>query len=233
MPHSNETQWARASKIQRLLVPKIDTRLKTDGDTPFRKLLEQFAHLFADPEDFIDKIDVIDAATDKLIDLCEYLDKLPFAIFVSEQCLVAERAGVRTAPSKLHLCSQLEMVRTIAGKDVMQVTMPFGQGSPCNREQSQPACQRRPAPSIREKAPVALSRQQQPATISHGKLASWGRVWSGSPRKTTSAPVFSRVARGVTDPVRTDCHDSAFAFQCGDPLARHTKLRLGATPEQI
>ena len=43
------------------------------------------------------------------------------------------------------------------------------------------------------------SFQQQPSIADHGVEASWGRVWSGSPRRATSQFNFLSVAEGVAE----------------------------------
>src|ERR1700760_3013794 len=82
---------------------------------------QQPADLLAHPKNLIDKVDVIDASRYQLVDLCEHGRELTFAVFIAEQRLVTERAGIRTAPGELHFCAQPQVISSIARKDMVHV----------------------------------------------------------------------------------------------------------------
>ena len=105
------------------LVPEIDAGLEADGDGALGELFEQSFDLPADAEDFVDEVDVVDAAGDELVDLVEDGGKIAFAVLVAEQGLVAEGAGPGTATGELDFGAKAEMVGAIAGKDVVLVAV--------------------------------------------------------------------------------------------------------------
>src|SRR5579884_3514476 len=86
-----------AEQVERLLVPQVNARLEADLEIAFRDPFQQAQHIFADAEDLVDEVHVIDAARHQLIDLRQESLNIALAKLVPEERLVAESARPRTA----------------------------------------------------------------------------------------------------------------------------------------
>src|SRR5215472_4532953 len=110
-----------AQQLQRFLVPEIDAGLTTDLYRTFCNLLQQAADVCANSENFVDEINVADAAGDQRIHFPEHGIHAALAKFIAEQRLVAEGAGPGTAAGKLQFGAQ----SAVTGKDVVAMPVSF------------------------------------------------------------------------------------------------------------
>src|SRR3954468_14140433 len=79
-----------AQQLEGLFVPEIDATLKAYGQRAARDFFQEHAHLLAHAEDFVDEVDVIDAAGQELINFGQYLIQVALAKLIAEQRLVTE-----------------------------------------------------------------------------------------------------------------------------------------------
>ena len=73
-----------AKQVERFFVPEIDTRLQPDGDLAMAQLLQELSHGFSYAEDFVDPIDVIDAAGNHRVHFLQDRAQVAFAELISE-----------------------------------------------------------------------------------------------------------------------------------------------------
>src|SRR6185503_11162976 len=106
-------------QVQTLLIPQVDACLKPDGDRPLGDLFQQPAYRFAYPENLIDEVDVVDSPRNQLINFGDDCLESSLPILVPEQRLVAEGAGVGAPARELHLGATHQVVRTVAGENVV------------------------------------------------------------------------------------------------------------------
>ena len=110
-----------SEQVERLFIPEIDSGLKTERDGAVGELFKQCTDLLADAEDLVDEVDVVDAASDELIDLGKDLSEVALAVFVTEEGLVAEGAGVGATAGELNLSAVMKVIGAVAGEDVVEV----------------------------------------------------------------------------------------------------------------
>ena len=99
-----------AKKIQGLFIPEIDARLKADLYRTLSNAFEQTSHILADAEDFIDEINILDAACDQGIHFLENGVDAALAEFIAKERLIAESAGPGTSAGKLQFSAKAVVI---------------------------------------------------------------------------------------------------------------------------
>ena len=109
------------ASVEELFVPEVNADLKADGDGTVGDLLKEGFDSFVYAEDLVDEIDVIDTSCDQVVDFGEDGGELAFAVFIAEQGLIAEGAGVGASAGELDFGAVMQVVGAIAGEDVVEV----------------------------------------------------------------------------------------------------------------
>src|SRR5579871_3522019 len=110
-----------AKKIQSFFIPEINARLKADLYRTLSNALQQTTNIFTDPKDFIDEINVLDAARDQRIHFLENGMHAALAEFIAKESLVAEGACPRASTSKLQFSAKTMVI----GEYVMAMPVRF------------------------------------------------------------------------------------------------------------
>src|SRR6478672_1018212 len=110
-----------AQKIQSFFIPKIDARLKADLYRTLSNPLKQAAHVLAHAKDFIDEIDVLDAASYQRIHFLQNSVNAAFAELIAKERLIAEGASPGTSTRKLNLNAKTVVI----GEYVMAMRVRF------------------------------------------------------------------------------------------------------------
>src|SRR6185312_12528515 len=110
-----------AKEIKGFFIPEINPRLEADLHRALGDAFKKAAHIFADAEDLVDKVDVFHAPADQRIHFTKNGIHTALAEFVAEQRLIAEAAGPGAAAGELEFRAESVVLR----EDMMPVMMGF------------------------------------------------------------------------------------------------------------